>query len=295
VETGNALAGTAEEASAAARLPQSLIPPDDLMRIVGSDSAESYLSTGRRFLPLFRRYGGLQPSHRVLDVGCGCGRIARPLIDYLKSGSYDGFDIVPELVAWCRENITPRHPNFRFIQADVSNAFYYKAGATRATQFRFPYDDGTFDFTILASVFTHMLMGDFTRYTDEVARTLKPGGTALMTFFLLNEESLRLQRTPRSQFQFLHPLSHGIRIKNMASPEGAVAYPESLVRSILRAKGLEVQHILFGFWCGREKAISGQDVIVVRKMSQGPDAPLTAGERLMPILVRLKRWVARRF
>ncbi|MCC6818924.1 MAG: class I SAM-dependent methyltransferase, partial [Bacteroidia bacterium] len=33
----------------------------------------------------FIKYGGLQPHHHVLDIGCGIGRIAIPLTEYLSS------------------------------------------------------------------------------------------------------------------------------------------------------------------------------------------------------------------
>ena len=37
----------------------------------------------------------LSPDHRVLDIGCGTGRMAIPLTSFLsKKGSYEGFDIV---------------------------------------------------------------------------------------------------------------------------------------------------------------------------------------------------------
>jgi SAM-dependent methyltransferase len=280
---------TPEPASRAA--PQ-LLPPEDLMKIVGSPSAQNYLSSGRHFLGIFRRNGGLKPEHRVLDVGCGCGRMALPLTSYLGAGSYEGFDVVPELIAWCAENITPRHPNFRFVQVDVANAFYYGRGAQSAGAFRFPYEDATFDFTFLTSVYTHMLMDDFTRYTAEVVRTLKPGGTALMTFFLLNPESLRLKETPRSLFGFRHRhSSDGICIEDPKRPEAAVAYPEETARSVLRAGGLEVQQILLGSWCGREGTVSGQDIVVARRPNAAADPPAPAGPQ-RSIGHRLKRWLA---
>lgn len=163
------------------------LPPLELMKIVGSVSVESYVSSGRNLFRMLKQFGGLKQSDRVLDVGCGCGRLAFHLKEYLVSGSYDGFDVVPELIDWRRDHITPQHPNFRFEQVDVSNRFYHDRGKGRAAQYRFPYPADTFDFSVLTSVFTHMLREEFENYAGEVARTLKPGGTALMTFFLDNE------------------------------------------------------------------------------------------------------------
>jgi SAM-dependent methyltransferase len=270
-----------------------LVPPEAFREIVGSATEDAYIAAGENFFRLFTQFGGLRPTDRVLDVGCGCGRMARPLTGYLTTGSYDGFDIIPELVAWCRDNVTPRYPNFRFLQVDVANGFYYRSGAGNAREFRFPYPDAQFDFTILASVFTHLLMRDFERYLDEVTRTLKPGGVALMTFFLLNEESRRLQATPRSELRFVHPVGRGLRVTTLAAPEAAVAYPEPLVRSVMRARGMEVQQLLLGRWCGREKAASWQDIVVARRMSGGPDGPLPLVERLKPYRLRLARRLRR--
>src|SRR5205085_890333 len=39
---------------------------------------------------------GLEPDHRVLDVGCGLGPLAVGLAPYLAAGRYDGFDVHAE-------------------------------------------------------------------------------------------------------------------------------------------------------------------------------------------------------
>lgn len=54
---------------------------------------------------------GLRPDHDVLDIGCGVGRTARYLCDYLNADvRYEGFDIMEPLIRWCQENITPAFP-----------------------------------------------------------------------------------------------------------------------------------------------------------------------------------------
>src|SRR2546422_703366 len=49
------------------------------------------------------RLAGLEPAHAVLDVGCGIGRLARPLATSLdERGSYAGFDVNPIGTGWCQ-------------------------------------------------------------------------------------------------------------------------------------------------------------------------------------------------
>ena len=42
---------------------------------------------GREYLGHFKELGGLRPDSRVLDIGCGIGRMAIPLMDYLDNGT----------------------------------------------------------------------------------------------------------------------------------------------------------------------------------------------------------------
>ena len=90
------------------------VPPAELLASVNIGPGD-YVGIGRRYLNNFVELGGLKPDHRVLDVGCGIGRMAVPLLEYLdERGSYEGFDIVPLGIDWCREKISPRRPSFRF-------------------------------------------------------------------------------------------------------------------------------------------------------------------------------------
>ena len=41
---------------------------------------------------------GLKPHHRLLDIGCGTGRLARKVVPYLEPGHYEGVDIAPAAI-----------------------------------------------------------------------------------------------------------------------------------------------------------------------------------------------------
>ena len=220
-------------------------------------------------MDIFVKYGGVKPSDRVLDVGCGSGRMALPLTRYLTSGSSEGFDISPESIKWCQNNITAQFPDFKFQLADLANTAYNPQSKHKAKDFRFPYPNQSFDFTFLTSVFTHMLPQDLEHYTREIARTLKPGGRAVITFFILNEESERLRTTPQSQIRFEHPYEDGqVRVGQLENPEGVVAYPEATVRRVLKRNGFGlVEPIYFGSWCGRSGTVTFQDLTISDRKS----------------------------
>src|ERR1700761_2980691 len=84
---------------------QTPIPP----RGMRFDSAESYAFMGKVGVESLQRFCGLNPCSRVFDAGCGAGRMAVAFAQYLTSGSYDGFDIVPLWIKWCQNNITRQH------------------------------------------------------------------------------------------------------------------------------------------------------------------------------------------
>jgi len=256
--------------------PNDLVPPRDLVDFVGPSD---FRVEGAHLLRLLVAVGGLRTTDRVLDIGCGCGRVAVPLMRYLTTGDYDGFDVGREAIEWCRREIAARDPRFRFRFADVANGAYNTAGATAAAAYRFPYDDDAFDFVFLTSVFTHMLPAALDRYLGEIARVLAPGGRVCATFFLSTEEALRAMEAGGAVHQF-SVVREGYRASHATVMEAAVAYDEAAVRARYARHGLRiVEPIHFGTWSGRESGETHQDVIVA-EIAAGGIADATDPEAL---------------
>ena len=241
-----------------------LTPPKRLLRFA-TDPNSDFRKTGRDFVDFLIRECGLQPDHQVLDVGCGVGRVAVALTGYLDStGGYEGFDIVPQEVTWCRTHVASRFPNFRFQLADVRNQTYNPKGTTAASEHRFPYDDASFDLVIVVSVFTHMLARDVERYVMEIARVLKRGGRCFVSFYLLNDDARRNIAAGTSAFHFTSTVG-GCRVQKADSPESAVAYEEERVRDLFGRYHLRMDPVLHGTWSSTNTQT--QDIVIASRVA----------------------------
>ena len=240
-----------------------MVPPRGRIFIGSGD----FTATGESIRGQLVELAGLDPSHRVLDVGCGMGRVAVPLTAFLdENGSYEGFDIVPSAIRWCRKKISTRYQRFRFTHIDLKNDLYNLRTDHEAKDFVFPYGEDEFDLVLLTSVFTHMLLDDVRNYLQQIHRVLKPGGVCFATFFLMNREAEEfLRRSGKELFSNRrehHYLFHP-RVK-----EANVAYDEEfLTGQLISGQGFRLERVVYGFWPGRERTAldNYQDICVFRK------------------------------
>lgn len=242
-----------------------LVPPVALMHD-GPQSYKEFKRNGTEFLRYYIELAGLRPDEHMLDVGSGIGRKTLPLVNYLSErGSYDGLELVKSGVDWCVQKYSRNYPHFKFHLIDVYNKLYNPQGRYRATDYRFPFADEQFDFVVLNSVFTHMIAQEIENYLGEVARVLRPGGRCLISFFLLNGESLRLIQEDRSTIALRHPIGPA-HVLSPEKPEAAIGFDEDYVTGLYNRVGLEIRSpIYYGWWCGRGEYLSCQDLIVAFK------------------------------
>jgi SAM-dependent methyltransferase len=231
-----------------------LVPPRRLQFVGAGD----FVATGDEFLGHLTELAGLTPSSAVVDVGCGIGRIARPLAGFLTSGTYAGFDVDPRGIAWCSERYPPER--FSFTLADLHNARYNPAGTSSARDYRFPYEDDRFDVAVMTSVVTHLQAPEAEHYLAEALRVLRPGGRLLATFFLLDDDSRAALRAGRTTIPFpIDTEEADMAVADPDLPEEAVAFDERWVRA-----RLDVRSIDPGTWRGISSppARSYQDIVV---------------------------------
>ena len=246
------------------------IPPENLRIWVGPFAdAEVFRDSGVRNVRSIVELCALQPDARVLEVGCGCGRIAAALAPHLSAaGSYEGFDVAAPLVDWCRMELATRLPNFRFhFAGDVRAPGYNPSGTIWPAHFEFPYPAASFDLVILSSVLTHMLPDAIDNYIRQTARVLRPGGSAFMSVFLFDAAAATAVRNGTTIFDFRHAVGPCLTF-DREHPEEGIACEEAWFASVIANAGLRIAEVQRGDWRAvRSYAITQDYVVAKRPMS----------------------------
>jgi SAM-dependent methyltransferase len=146
------------------------MPPADLVVLVSGPSRRWFSERGREDADFFRglaaRHGAdLAGGLDVLDFGCGAGRIARWLAPEViaADGTFTGSDLNPKLAGWCAANLAGRY---------LANALQPPLALT----------EHSVDVVYAHSVLTHLTAPTARAWLGELARVLRPGGLALLTF-----------------------------------------------------------------------------------------------------------------
>lgn len=231
------------------------LPDMAAFRLLGSTSLRALLD-----------FGELSPEDKLLDAGCGIGRVAIPLTRFLSPrGVYMGIDIIEPGIRWAQNNISSRYSNFSFVHIDVHNAMYNPEGELTASTFTFPFESNSFSLVFLFSVFTHLKPVDLTHYLSEIFRVLEDNGRLFATCFVLSEFSNVQLQNGLAEFPFFS--SGDIYFtKNKKLHEAGIAYPQQYIEESLKVAGFDrAPFIKYGSWCKAPEAATGADLIVVRK------------------------------
>jgi SAM-dependent methyltransferase len=185
---------------------------------------------------------GCTAASRILDVGCGQGRLAIGILRVLGALDYLGIDIHKPSIDWCRRNIERRHPPFRFRHLDVYNERYNTTGERLSPQFRFDIAPASVDVIYLYSVFSHTTEADMRIYLDEFARVLDPRGGIFFTTFV--EEGV-----PDVS---INPEGYKLRC---SGPLHIVRYDKDYLFGLLPRHGFTVRHYSHGSEANGQSAL----------------------------------------
>lgn len=215
-----------------------------------------FIKQGDTIVAAIGRDVPLDETTRVLDIGCGIGRIATAFARQNRIGLYRGFDVVRYGILWCRKAI--RDPRYRFDYANIRNDFYNPFGGVEPEDYTFPYEERSFDLAVAISVFTHLPESQTRRYFAEAMRCLDTGGRAYFTTFLAEN------RQPGARFSLAHSMGEAL-VERLEEPDLAVGYSRAFWEKLAAEHDAVIETVHDGSWSGRKGLRDFQDVLIFRK------------------------------
>ncbi len=142
-------------------------PPVLMARVAGTRDAVYFRAGGyKAFYELraaLERHRPLERVRRLLDWGCGCGRVTAHWLRLRRRPEVHGCDVDGGAVSWCRVKL--RRGTFTTVRFQPPT----------------PYPDGHFDAITGYSVFTHLDRFAQRDWLAEMRRVLAPGGVFVAT------------------------------------------------------------------------------------------------------------------
>jgi SAM-dependent methyltransferase len=214
--------------------------------------------------------------NKVLDIGCGTGLLglaAKALV--AGGGKYTGIDVMKDDIDYCKAQYG-KWKNFDFVHFDLANPTY--ASNQSSELIPWPIEDNSQDLVTALSVWTHLNEEHSHFYMKEVYRVLKPGGRAIITFFVLDkayEESLAIRSDASGRFhgtkqtlwvfdQPAYDSKHWYTTKWAQNPEYAMAQDKAGYDELLKSSGLKQIKFYQGNW-KEQPGLYFQDVAILEK------------------------------
>lgn len=217
------LKAAARDVRAAPAADESELPlPPEVLRLMvaGTDDAAWFLAAGRlaasSLTHLLEKHAVALDGARVLDFGCGCGRVLRHLRHL--PAELHGCDSNPVAVEWCAGHLP------------------FARAAVNALESPLDYDPESFDVVYALSVFTHLPARLQAHWMAELRRVLKPGGVLVLS--LHGDATLHhLGRAERADYRAGRLVVRG---DDLAGTNHCAAFhPPALVRGEF-ARGFEM-------------------------------------------------------
>lgn len=163
--------------------PDFVLPPDffiyETYRLNYKWYYEDGKNTAEEIVTLLSKYYDLsKPDKKILDWGCGPGRIVRHLPALLPTAEIYGTDYNESYIKWCSENLK----GILFSANKIDPPMNFEASFL--------------DAIIGLSIFTHLSEKNHFAWINELHRIIKPGGEVLIT---TQGEAYRSRLTPKEK------------------------------------------------------------------------------------------------
>lgn len=147
------------------RLPG--FPQDEIQKNFVGSSGEATLREAFHFYSIVKTYVAkhsfLHSDTKILDFGCGWGRMARFFLKDVKAENLYGVDVDSDIIDTC--NKIMHYGNYLAVEPFPPTTF----------------QDNSFDVIYAYSVFSHLSEGAHIKWVSEFKRILKPDGLLLVT------------------------------------------------------------------------------------------------------------------
>jgi cyclopropane fatty-acyl-phospholipid synthase-like methyltransferase len=245
--------------------PPRALPTAAMMKTTGSASTEHYLATMREYLADVIRHTKLAPTARLLDLGCGCGRLATGLARYLEAGGeYCGIDVWQDGIDWCRQHLTGTAGEFSFHTVAAANNYYFADDTGEANAFDLSgVPSHHFDAVVALSLFSHLKYADTRQYLELIARALTADGRAYLTFFVVDPDARRFM-AETGNHQSLQRNDDGMWYAYSGANFFAGYEPETL-QALFSECGLEVEAQAPGSWAKKPNARLYEDWFLLKR------------------------------
>lgn len=249
---------------------QPYIPDSDIRNWVGPfQDKQYYHELGLAQAQKIKSWLNISKASSVLDIGCGCGRIALHFTNEIaEPGSYCGFDCSKNLLDFCCESLAPGNPAFSFQVLDTKNGSYNPDGKYDPASLALPFQDGRFNAALAWSVFTHMDFDSVKNYISEVHRVLSENGTFCFSMNLHDSGTLQRIASGQSTIKLTQPLGLNSYVLNPQRPEDCFTHDRHIMESAVEETGFEILESLEGWWSFGTPNGEYHDCIVCRKKSQ---------------------------
>jgi len=143
------------------------MPDTAEMQRIGSGDSEMFLQQGTRMAKVLAEnitefFGHVPPDLKILDFGCGVGRVLLPLVN-LVDAQWHACDVNDRAIDYLSRTV----PKARVTVSDYHPPL--------------PFADNTFDCVYSISIWTHLPVALQLPWLIEIRRVLRPGGLAMIS------------------------------------------------------------------------------------------------------------------